>query len=254
MPMITIPGSDLTAYRADPPASAVDGPPRGAVIVIHEIWGLVDHIKDVADRLAAEGYLVVAPDILSDSGVTPSVGQELHDLAMSPDEATRTSAQPLMREKLSASRDPEYGAWAVVALRTVVDYLEAQPGVDGRIAVTGFCFGGSYTFALAAAEPRIRAAAPFYGAPPAIADLAGIACPVHAFYGATDERIMSGLPEVTRAMAAAGVDFHSTVYEGAAHAFFNDTNVTTYDPDAASDAWSRLLAFLGERLAAPEAG
>lgn len=254
MPMITIPDSDLTAYQADPPRRGSDGSPRGAVIVIHEIWGLVDHIKDVADRLAAEGYLVVAPDILSDSGVTPSVGQELHDLAMNPDEATRTSAQPLLREKLSASREPEYGAWAVDQLRKVVDYLEAQPGVDGRIAVTGFCFGGSYTFALAAAESRIRAAAPFYGAPPETADLAGIACPIHAFYGGTDERLMTSLPSVTRAMAAAGVDFRSTVYDGAAHAFFNDTNATTYDPDAASDAWSRLLAFLGERLAAPTTG
>lgn len=254
MPMIEIPDSDLAAYRADPPGTAQGGPPRGALIVIHEIWGLVDHIRGVADRFAAEGYLVVAPDILSDAGVTPTVGQELHDLAMNPDEAARTSAQPLMREKLSASREPEYGAWAVAQLRKVVDYLAAQPGVGGRIGVTGFCFGGSYTFALAAAEPRIRAAAPFYGSPPETAELAGIACPVHAFYGGTDERIMAGLPGVTSAMAAAGVDFQSTVYEGAAHAFFNDTNATTYDPDAAADAWSRVLAFLGERLAAPSAG
>lgn len=244
MPMIAVPGSELLAHRADPP-----GAPRGALIVLHEIWGLVDHIKEVADRFAAEGYLVLAPDILSEAGVTPSAGQELHDLAVNPDEAVRTEAQPLLREKLSSSRDPEYAAWAIGQLRRVVDYLETQPGVDGRVAVTGFCFGGSYSFALAAAEPRIRAAAPFYGAPPASAEVTEIACPVHAFYGDQDERLMAGLPEVVRSMEEAGVDFEPTVYPGARHAFFNDTNPIAYDADAAADAWSRTLAFLAERLA-----
>lgn len=244
MPMIEIPGSELTAHRADPP-----GAPRAGLIVIHEIWGLVDHIKDVADRFAAEGYLVLAPDILSNAGVSPAVGQELHDLAMNPDEAARTAAQPLMRERLAASREPEYGAWAVGQLRAVVDYLVAQPGVEGRVAVTGFCFGGSYSFALAAADQRIRAAAPFYGAPPESSDIASIGCPVHAFYGGLDERLMASLPEVTSAMASAGVDFESTVYPDARHAFFNDTNATTYDASAAADAWARVRAFLGERLA-----
>jgi carboxymethylenebutenolidase len=243
MPMIDIPNSELTAYRADPPREA-----RGALIVIHEIWGLVDHITDVADRFAAEGYLVVAPDILTNSGVTPSVGQELHDLAVDPDEAVRTSAQPLMREKLAASREPEYGEWAVGQLKKVVDYLDAQPGIDGRIAVTGFCFGGSYTFALAAADSRVRAAVPFYGAPPAESDIAAIACPVRAFYGGLDERLMASLPEVSRSMADAGIDFESTVYGDARHAFFNNTNVTTYDSGAAADAWSRALEFLGKQL------
>ncbi len=251
MPMIRIPGAELAAYRADPPHARV--PMRGAVIVIHEIWGLVDHIKDVADRIAAEGYLVVAPDILSDAGVTPSVGQELHDLAMNPDAATRTAAQPLMREKLAASREPAYGAWAIGKLRSVVDYLESQPGVDGRIAVVGFCFGGSYSFALAAAEPRIRAAVPFYGSPPESTEVDGLACPVLAFYGDQDERLMASLPEVSAAMAAAGRAFESKVYEGARHAFFNDTNPMTYDADAASDAWSRMLSFLDEWLAGPPA-
>lgn len=243
MPMIQIPHSELTAYRADPPAV-----PKGALIVIHEIWGLVDHIRDVADRFAAEGYLVVAPDILSNAGVSPTVGQELHNLAKNPDEAVRMTAQPLMREKLAASREPEYGAWAIGQLRTVVDYLESQPGIDGRIAVTGFCFGGSYSFALAAADPRIRAAAPFYGAPPETSELASIAGPIHAFYGDVDERLMASLPGVRKGMADAGVDFEATVYPGVRHAFFNDTNSMTYDADAAADAWTRVLAFLAERL------
>ena len=165
MTMIDIPGSEITAYRADPPDAA-----RGALIVIHEIWGLVD-------------------------------------------------------------------------------YLQTQPGVDGRIAVTGFCFGGSYSFALAAADPRIRAAVPFYGSPPDSANVSAITGPVLAFYGDLDENLMASLPTVTRAMTDAGVDFQPTVYSGARHAFFNDTNSMTYTADAAADAWQRTLAFLEQQLA-----
>lgn len=248
MPLIQIPQSELTAYRADPQGAHAVEQYRGAIIVIHEIWGLVDHIKTVADRYAAEGYVAIAPDILSNAGVSPTVGQELHNLAKSPDEATRITAQPLMREKLTAAREPAYGAWAIAQLRAVVDYLDAVPGIDGRIAVTGFCFGGSYAFALAAADPRLKAAAPFYGAPPEESDIASIACPVHAFYGGLDERLMESLPAVSTAMAEAGVDFEATVYESARHAFFNDTNALTYDAEAASDSWAQVLDFLRAEL------
>lgn len=244
MTMIEIPGSEITAYRADPP-----GAPRGALIVIHEIWGLVDHIKNVADRFAAEGYLVIAPDILSGAGVSPRVGQELHDLAMSTDEEKRTEAQPILREKLAASREPAYGAWAVGQLMSAVDYLATQPRIEERIGVVGFCFGGSYSFALAAADPRIRAAVPFYGSPPEATEVGGITAAIRAFYGGLDERLMASLPDVTTAMADAGIDFEAKVYAGARHAFFNDTNSLTYDASAAADSWQRALAFLGEALA-----
>src|ERR1700733_7759500 len=185
---------ELSAYRAEPV-----GELRGALIVIHEIWGLVDHIKDVAERYAAEGYLVIAPDILSRGGITPAVGLEISKLMAGSDEE-RTKAQPLMREKMAPVNVPEYAAWAVGALRSVVDYLEAQPGVDGRIGVLGFCFGGSYSFALAAADRRIRGAVPFYGSPPQSAELAHLDCPVLALYGESDERLMQSLPEVTQRM------------------------------------------------------
>jgi carboxymethylenebutenolidase len=143
---------------------------------------------------------------------------------------------------------PEFGAWAIAALGASVDYLADQPGVDGRIAVTGFCFGGSYSFALAAADRRIRAAVPFYGSPPQITSVSTIACPVLAFYGETDARLMDSLPEVTAAMQSAGVDFTAKVYGNAGHAFFNDTNPFMYRPDAAADSWRRTLAFLDTAL------
>jgi carboxymethylenebutenolidase len=244
--MIEIATTDgpISAYRAEPTGEA-----RGAIIVIHEIWGLVDHIKEVADRYAAEGYLVVAPDLLSKVGMNAAAGEELRALVMNPDEATRVAAQPLMREKLAPVGSPEFGAWATTTLTKVVDYLDAQSGIDGRIAVLGFCFGGTYAFALAAADPRVRASLPFYGQPPETAQLGAIACPVLAFYGDQDARLMETLPGVTAALKDAGVDFEAKVYAGAQHAFFNDSNAaTSYDPAAAADSWTRSLAFLDGSL------
>jgi carboxymethylenebutenolidase len=234
---------NVRAYRADPP-----GEVKGGLIVIHEIWGLVEHIKKVADRFAAEGYLVIAPDILSRAGVSPEVGSELHGLLSHPDEEVRLAAQPRLRDTLAPVRSPEFAGPAVASLKTVVDYLEAQPGVGGRIAVTGFCFGGTYSFALAAADPRVRAAVPWYGTAPAADAIPGIACPVLAIYGSIDENLMNALPAVTEAMMDAGVDFTAKVYEGAKHAFFNDTGAN-YDADAAADAWPLALRFLEESLA-----
>jgi carboxymethylenebutenolidase len=235
--------ADVSAYRADP-----TGTPQGGLVLIHEIWGLVDHIKDLADRFAAEGYLVVAPDILSRIGMEPHVGLDLFSRMFSPDEATRLEMQPQLREAMAPIRSPEYATGAIASLKSVVDYLEAQPGVDGRIAVTGYCFGGTFSFALAAADPRISAAVPWYGTAPAPEQMGSIGCPVLALYGGIDEPLMAALPEVTRAMAQAGVDFTPHVYEDAKHAFFNDTSMN-YNPAAAADAWPRALNFLGESLA-----
>jgi carboxymethylenebutenolidase len=222
------------------------GDPIGGLIVIHEIWGLVDHIREVADRYAAEGWLVAAPDILTHGGIAPALGAELHAMLNSDDEEARTAAQPRMREALTTARAPEYGGWAVHALRTTLDWLEAA-GAGDRLAVTGFCFGGTYAFALAAADDRVRAAVPFYGTAPGADDIAKIHAPVLALYGEQDPALIDALPGVTATMAEAGVDFEPVVYPGAAHAFFNDTG-RRYDADAAADAWRRATAFLRDHV------
>ena len=240
--MIELPQHDLTAYRADPP-----GEVRGGIVVIQEIWGLADHIKDVADRFAEQGYLAIAPDLLGHVGLTPDVGAELQQL-MSADEATRTAAQPRMREAMGGARSPEFAAWAVPALRAVVDLLLEQDEVDGSVGVVGFCFGGSYSFALALAEPRLRAAIAFYGSFPGTGDPAAIACPVLAFYGEEDHGITDGVPELEQRLADAGVDFTARVYHRVGHAFFNDTSPSRYNAEAAGDAWQRSLDFLGRHL------
>ena len=241
--LVTVNG--VSAYRAEP-----EGTPRGGLIVIHEIWGLVPHITEVADRFAAEGYLVLAPDLLTDAGVTPEVGLELFAAMNEPDEAKRVAAQPMLREKFSASHSPEFAAGAVAKLVAVVDALESEPGVGGRIGVTGFCFGGTYSFALAAADSRVKAAVPFYGSAPAASEIAQIACPVLALYGENDERLITALPEVEKAMADAGIDFTAQVYPDTGHAFFNDTNPSSYNPEVALDAWDRTRAFLVDHVAA----
>jgi len=239
--MTTINGVEV--YRAEP-----TGEPRGALIVIEEIWGLVDHIKGIADRWATEGYLAVAPDLLSRGGISPEVGEELFRANSSPDEAVRTAMQPKLREKLAPVREPAYGEWATAQLVKLVDALVEEPGIDGRIGVTGFCFGGTYSFALAAADDRVRAAVPFYGTAPDAGRIAGIACPILALYGEQDHALMEKLPEVREAMNAAGVDFTEVVYEGAGHAFFNDTNSIAYRPEIAADAWAKATAFIGEHV------
>lgn len=237
--MIDLDDGAFTAYLSEPA-----GPPRGALILIHEIWGLVDHITDVADRFAAEGYLVLAPDLLSKIGIDARLGDELQSIMRDPDPERRSAGQPLLREKMAPMQSPEYAAFAVDALKKSVDYLAGQAGVDGRIAVAGFCFGGTYSFALAASDTRVRAVVPFYGAPPALEQVGAITAPVFALYGDEDKRLMDSLPAVTTAMTDAGVDFTTKVYDGVGHAFFNDTNPFAYNAEAASDAWTRVLGFL----------
>jgi carboxymethylenebutenolidase len=246
--MITLEASGpFDAYVAEPDPAL---PVVGGVLVIHEIWGLVDHIKDVADRFAAEGYVAIAPDLLGRVGISAHVGSELHRIASSDDPAVRSAGQPRLREAMAPMNAPGFSAWATTALQDALDFLELEPGVGNRVAVVGFCFGGSYAFALAAADPRIRAAVPFYGSPPLTTEVDRIAAPVLAFYGDQDERLMRTLPELRTAMEHAGTPLTATIYEGVGHAFFNDTNPHAYNAEAAADAWQRTLRFLVTALAA----
>ncbi len=232
-------GPAVDAYLARP-AGAV----QGGVVLVHEVWGLQPHIRDVADRFAAEGFVTLAPDLLTRSGIDPQTGAELQRLSFEAPEEERVAAQPRLREAFAVGHSPQFAQWAVEVLGRAVDRLVAEPGVDDRIGVVGFCFGGTYAFALAGADSRVRAAVPFYGSPPDERTLARTTAPVLAFYGSEDRRLMDGLPELERAAAAAGADLTPVVYDGCRHAFFNDTNATTYDETAARDAWRRTIAFL----------
>lgn len=234
--------TSVQAYVSEPAAA-----PRGGLVVVHEVWGLVPQTKDVADRFAAEGYVVVAPDLLTGAGGVPDLSGELQAAAFDPQQ--RSDAQPRLRKHMAPIRAPEYAKHALAALRVCFDHLEGLPGLAGRVAATGFCLGGTYTFSLAVAEPRLRAAVPFYGhADFRDAELRAINCPVLAFYGGQDSALMEELPGLKRQMRAAGVDFEAVVYPGTGHAFFNDTNRYTYNAEAAEDSWRRTLAFLDRNL------
>jgi len=230
----------VAAYLAEPA-----GQPKGAVIVIHEVWGLDTHIKSVADRFASEGYVTLAPSFFELADVSSEEITKLKtDLF---DEVKRVAIQPRLREIMAPMRDPEFGATTIAGLKACFDYLYELPEVSQKVAVSGFCFGGTYSFALAVAEPRLKLALPFYGhADQSAEELAAIACPIRAFYGANDHGLISNLDDLKRRMAEAKVDFEAKVYPDCAHAFFNDSNPVVYNQAAAEDAWNVVKAELAK--------
>jgi carboxymethylenebutenolidase len=215
---------------------------RAGVILIHEVWGLNKNIRNLTDRLAAEGYLVLAPDLISQTGITEKIDQSI--LAEAANPATRDEAQKKMRAIMSPIRSEEFGRETVERLKICFNYLKQEYGLK-KIAVMGFCFGGTYSYSLAANEPDIAASVPFYGhAPENEEELAKISCPIMAFYGEKDTALVQDLPRLQMSMKKFNKDFRSKVYPNTGHAFMNDTNPTTYNKEAADDAWKEALQFL----------
>ncbi len=228
----------INAYLAMPTVT-----PKGAVIVIHEVWGLVDHIKSVADRYANEGYIALAPDLLFELDYT---NVDVGDLQLRLfDPKTRSEAQPKIRELMAPAQSPDFGQNTTDRLKACFDYLYNLPETNKKVAVNGFCFGGSYSYALAFNEPRLKIAFPFYGhADQSVDEIKKTSCPIRAFYGEKDEGLMSSLDDLKKRMAEAGVDFQAKGYPNCGHAFFNDTNPFTYNKEAAEDAWKIVTSEL----------
>lgn len=206
------------------------GGPFPGVVVIHENRGLLEHFKDVARRLAKQGYAALAVDLASHRGGT---GRYAADLA-------QVGA-------ILGQTPPEQH---VAALNAAVRHLQGLSGVRrDRIGATGFCFGGGMTWRLATSNSDLRAAVPFYGSNPPIADVPRIRAAVLANYGALDERLNAGIPQVREALQAARVPHEITIYAGADHAFFNDTG-TGYHREAATAAWQQMLGWFSRHLRA----
>lgn len=217
----------VPAYYSAPDDDAT----RPGLILIEEIWGVNDHIKDMANRFAALGYRVLAPEILPEQvrdALTPDIQLGLFD----PEK--RNEMQPLVRAALSPIMQPAFAHQALATLSQCVDMLNADEHSNKKVAVLGFCFGGTFSYHLAAHESRLSAAVPFYGHPPQEEEVATIACPILAFYGERDTPLMDTLP-------AHGKEFDAMVYPDAGHAFMNDTNPFAYNKSAAQDAWARAL-------------
>jgi carboxymethylenebutenolidase len=194
------------------------------VIVIHENRGLNPHTEDVARRVALEGFLAIAPNALSPLGGTPEDVNE---------------ARTLMRQLDRQSTLKNYLA--------AVKYLKTHPQSTGKVGCTGFCWGGGVTNQVAVNSPDLKAAVPFYGRQPASEDVPKIKASLLLHYAGLDERINKGIPEFEAALKEASVDYKIFLYEGAGHAFFNDTS-SRYHQEAAKLAWERTIAFFKQKL------
>lgn len=212
-----------------------DGP-APTIIVIHANRGLNDWTRSVADRLAAEGYIAAAPDLLSGTG--PNGGGT--DAFADSDAA---------REGIYALTDRQ----VLDGLDAVADWLVNHPDSNGEVSVSGFCWGGSRTFQYATHHPGLTAAYVFYGtAPDDPAALARIGAEVHGFYGGEDDRVTSTVEPTAAAMEAAGKTYDPVIYDGAGHGFLSDgesADGSEADRQAAEQAWQRWRELLARHRA-----
>lgn len=205
--------------------------PAPVVVVIHEIFGLTDWVRGVADQLAAEGYVAIAPDLLSgkgpDGGATASVDQQ--------------GAVRLIRELDRAE--------VFRRLRAAAAYATALPAAKATVATIGFCWGGSTSFGIATDWPDLTAAVVYYGTSPDDAALSEVHAAVLGLYGGDDARVLRTVDPARTAMTRLGKSYEAEVYDGAGHGFLRaQQDRDGANARAAERAWPRTIAFLRERI------
>jgi carboxymethylenebutenolidase len=259
---IRTPTREIDAYFAFPPSAKGRAP---AVVIVHEIFGPDAHIRDVAHRFAAQGYVAVAPNLFTGELqavlTPPNIALAMQAFAQAPPDLRRDPAklaafaasQPPERrpvlEAMGKVSNPAVQTGFAQDLLAVTTHLHTLPEVDPtRIGSVGFCFGGAMTARLATVDPSLKAAVVFYGQNPPLADVPRIHAAVLGLYGGEDHGITDTVPQFAEAMRAAGGKFDSHVYPGAKHAFFNDTRASNYDAASAQDAWNRVLTFFAATL------
>ncbi len=215
------PTGDIKAYMARPQGAAK----LPAVIVIHENRGLNPHIEDVTRRIALEGFLALAPDLLSPSGGTPENEDTARD----------------MIGKLD-------GQQTVQNLVSAITFLEKHANGNGKVGAVGFCWGGGIVGDLAVNAPDLDAGVVYYGRQPKATDVEKIKAPLLLQYAGQDTRLNEGIPAFEEALKKANKPYTVYIYEGAQHAFNNDTSEARYNKSAAEQAWSRTIAFFKEYL------
>jgi carboxymethylenebutenolidase len=205
---------------------------RPVVLIIHEIFGMTDWVQDLADQVAAAGYIAVAPDLLS--GMGPNGGRSSAFAGQSDVTAAVGKLNP---DQITAD------------LNAVADYALKFPSASGKLYVTGFCWGGSQSFRFATNRGDLSAAFVFYGTPPPADAMARIKSPVYGFYAEMDERVGATIPTATEQMKSAGKTYDPVTYQGAGHGFMrlgeapdaNDAN-----KKARTDAWARWKGILDQ--------
>ncbi len=202
-----------------------------AVLVIHEIFGLSDWARSMADELAEAGYVAIVPDLLS--GMGPNGG------------GTSSFSGTGEITKAVSSLPPDQ---VTADLNAVKDYVAKLPACNGKVAVAGFCWGGGKTFRYATENPDIKAAFVFYGTGFNNADaIAKISCPVYGFYGENDARVNKTIPESTELMKKAGKTFEPVIYAGAGHGFMRAGDAPDAqgpNKKARDEAWQRWVGLL----------
>ena len=214
-------GGNTGGYLATPKQGTGPG-----VVVIQEWWGLVDHIKDVCDRFADEGFVALAPDLYHGKSTK------------SPDEAGK-----LMMAMRIDEAEKDLGA--------AVQYLLTSDSTTSKkIGVVGFCMGGALALYTATKNSNIGASVVFYGGHPKVKpDLPNLHAPVLGLYGEKDGSVTPAVVhDLERQIKDLGKQIEVKIYTGAKHAFFNDTRPEVYDADAAADAWKRTIKFFREHL------
>jgi carboxymethylenebutenolidase len=199
------------------------------VVLIHEIFGLSDWAKEMADELAAKGFIVVEPDLLT--GFGPNGG------------GSDAFADQDARVKAVSGLDAET---VLADLDAASEYGKHLPAASGKLAVAGFCWGGGKSFAFATHRKDLSAAFVFYGPPPA--EFNTITAPVYGFYGGNDSRIDATIPDTTAGMKAAGKKYDPVTYDGAGHGFMrageDPSNTNPANKTARDDGFARLVKLL----------
>jgi len=199
------------------------------VLIIHEIFGMTDWVQDLADQVAAAGYIAVAPDLLS--GMGPNGGRS-SDFAS---DKTMEAVSHLNPDQVTAD------------LNAAADYALKLPASNGKLFVGGFCWGGGQTFRFATNRGDLAAAFVFYGPPPGMDAMARIKAPVYGFYAGNDARIGATIPDTVAQMKAAGKAYDPVTYEGAGHGFMRAgeaPDASEANKKARADAWVRWKALL----------
>jgi carboxymethylenebutenolidase len=220
---VTVPGGPaaLSGYLVVPKEAGK----RGGVLVIHENRGLNPHIKDVTRRVAAAGFTALGLDYLSPVGGTPADEEKARELigTLKPGEVLASS-------------------------KAAIAYLKGRPDANGKAGAVGFCWGGGQANQLAAADGSLDAAVSYYGSQAKGGEVAAIRAPLMLHYGGLDERINAGIPAFEAALKEQGKTYQLFIYEGANHAFNNDTNAARYNKEAADLAWGRTIEFFKKEL------
>ncbi|HWQ35823.1 MAG TPA: dienelactone hydrolase family protein [Blastocatellia bacterium] len=203
-----------------------------AIVVIHEIMGLTDWVRSLTDQLAEAGYIAIAPDLLSGAGPNGGGTSEFPDRS-----AVGQAIQKLPPDQVTAD------------LNAAADYVKKLPAANGKVAVAGFCYGGSQTFRFATNRADLKAAFVFYGTGPDNPEaIARIKAPVYGFYGGNDARVNATIPKTEELMKAAGKTYEPVIYEGAGHGFMrageDPANTNEANKKARDEAWTRWKTIL----------